>query len=674
MRATIKSDCLNVVRSANAAGRTSLGPGRLYAGIALDKWTMAVKDKLIEEVSWVKAHRTKTGNEDEATALDIKGNAAADRLAAEAVSSHDQPSAEQKDRLLFYLTRAPLVAKAIGVALATFPAKEDRRLRRVPRPSSVEEAKHLNRHWWTFSEDSWRCALCGKWSNGDRLGPKLRAERCDGHMAEGRAGMWHSLGHRIRVAGGAYTFAYCAKCGAWGSRRSYKLQQRCAAPTAAGAAALKRIARGLHPWRKKLAGGGEAPRSAITVKAAYVPEANAWMGLDQAASGQPTNLSGHANPGSENHNAQWMESAAGTASTAAGGQCNFDVAPSVAVPLSAEGDEFAEDPFGHGGGLDDETCVPADVREGVMQVDQRCDGPGHETDIGTCIGAQFTVAQAISPQPERGDKRHEGSLGAAGPTDSDDGSSIRRDKRLKVGGDQTEEPEDPEEGGDLRARHHDQVAYCGDADREPMTLSAAAAAKEEIVRTNAGAARSTNNEDFGSYGNDREAQRGIKRAPSGGESRPASRGAKDRLDALRLRILGRSAKGNIVSELGSRNKTAGPPVLIGYATNSGTKEKEGSARSNDDVCTRDAGRRKDGTATVNLSPKEETLEESIAHDDGAGSSASKKIGRSVETSMGEGAKARDARVSVDIAREGPGPPPPPQTTLQAPQRHTTVST
>ncbi len=47
----------------------------------MDKWTRWNTRDLVEGVTWVKSHRTLNGSEDEKTLRDVKGNAAADRLA-----------------------------------------------------------------------------------------------------------------------------------------------------------------------------------------------------------------------------------------------------------------------------------------------------------------------------------------------------------------------------------------------------------------------------------------------------------------------------------------------------------------------------------------------------------------------------------------------------------------
>ncbi len=278
-RTNIRADCMNVVKTANAAASKALAANRVYAGIALDAWARPHLSGLVDDIKWVPSHRKETGMEDAETKRDIRGNAEADKYAGNAIADHPQPSAAQKASLDFYCKRAPLVCKALAAALPLFPAAEETRMHRRPKPKDKQEAIDKKLHWWIHEENAWRCQVCGTWATGGEVTAKMNAARCDGHIAEGRAKRWTELGHKIAVARGAYPFAFCVRCGAWGSRRAYNLSIECKEPSAAGKAALKRIAEGWHPWRKKLAKGGDAPRTHVQVVAAYQKERDAWQGL-----------------------------------------------------------------------------------------------------------------------------------------------------------------------------------------------------------------------------------------------------------------------------------------------------------------------------------------------------------------------------------------------------------
>ncbi len=275
-RSHIRCDCANVVRATNAPMRLALSPGKKYSGLVLDRYTRLGEAAAETEVSWVKAHRAEDERHDLDTRRDVRANAAADALAGEAVGMHPQPTAEQKASLEFYLRRAPMVARAVGVALALFQPSEPQRLRRRERPPDDGAEAREEGHQWVHCQGLWRCDKCGTWARSDSLTARHRTERCRGHMADKGAGEWASKGHKIAFVEGDAPFAFCVRCGAWGSRRAYNLSRPCQEPTQAGSIALKRIAMGRHPWRRKVKGGGEAPRARVSVVAAFDGATGKW--------------------------------------------------------------------------------------------------------------------------------------------------------------------------------------------------------------------------------------------------------------------------------------------------------------------------------------------------------------------------------------------------------------
>ncbi len=408
-RACISSDCANVVKTANAPLRAALAPARRYAGIALDSMAHDRGGSTAAEVRWVKAHRAESGKESAASLRDIRGNAAADMMAREAVKDHPQPTAEQRAELDYYAKRAPLICKALAAALSTFPPSENCRMTRKPKPKDEADAKDRQLHWWTFEEDMWRCRLCGTWSTAGEVPDKLKSARCEGHIAVKEAGLWTSRGHKIVVARGAAPFAFCCKCGAWGNRRALKLRSHCTTPTAAGTAALKHIAAGRHPWRKKLARGGEAPRSEIKVVAAYDVGAHAWLGLDRAETddvteGNAAPRAGDVNESSGERNDMKVNADADARMTSAeaatrcregrlhqpGAEAPHSVvtkgdrggrAPPPAAHNETDGyGDGEDDPFGHGGCLDN-APEPSNNSSGTSTCHARLAAQGPALDL-----------------------------------------------------------------------------------------------------------------------------------------------------------------------------------------------------------------------------------------------------------------------------------------------------
>ncbi len=144
--AHVRSDCANVVRAANAPAGKAPGPGRMYAGILMDQYARSDAASRGTIVSWVKAHRVEADGMDGDTLRDVRGNAVADALAGEAVGLHPQPTEGQRAELDYHLKRAPMVARAVGVALAMFPPTEQHRLRRREKPPSADDARSKQQH------------------------------------------------------------------------------------------------------------------------------------------------------------------------------------------------------------------------------------------------------------------------------------------------------------------------------------------------------------------------------------------------------------------------------------------------------------------------------------------------------------------------------------------------
>ncbi len=359
--AHIRSDCANVVRAANAPLRLALSPSKMYSGIILDRYTRVGEAALAgTSVSWVKAHRAEQGDADHDTRRDVKGNASADLLAGEAVGLHPQPTHDQKVQLEYDLRRAPLVARAIGAALAMFPAAEEQRMLRRPRPADAEAAAAADQHIWQFGYGLWRCDKCGTWARGDSLTSRQCADKCPGHIAHRCADNWARQGHKMAMVSGVAPFAFCTRCGAWGNRRARNLRRPCNGPTPSGAAALARIAKGKHPWRKKLPGGGEAQRANIVVVSGFDKAAGAWKNLGQHRGSAKRRVGARAgnDPAAATAAAVEAVEADGVAEVAVGGS-----GPPQAVTVDAhmehligaaveEAIQSDEDPFGHGGNLD----------------------------------------------------------------------------------------------------------------------------------------------------------------------------------------------------------------------------------------------------------------------------------------------------------------------------------
>ncbi len=209
-------------------------------------------------------------------------------------------------------------------------------MRRRPKADSASRAKELNQHYWVHELGRWRCDLCGTWAVADDLTAKHEASSCPGHIADARAPVWMAMGHKIARVSGPVPFAFCSRCGAWGSRRTRNLAKQCAPPTPAGALALKGIARGKCPWRHRAAGGAEAPRANVTVTSVFNATSKKWQGIGASRS-------------SDNVKRKVGRDSGPSTAVDAGAMDAREPAPQWDISDGAIFEHLDEDPFGHAG-------------------------------------------------------------------------------------------------------------------------------------------------------------------------------------------------------------------------------------------------------------------------------------------------------------------------------------
>ncbi len=275
-KATVRPDCLSVVRAAHQPLGIALAANKRYAGITLDSRSNPAQLGLIKEVKWVKAHRPLTGKESPEERMDILGNKAADEAAKEGRERHVPLQKELEQEVAFHIKRAPHIIRAVGTALDLFPPVE-KRMARPPRPRSAQEAKERRVHWWRHLEGTWRCTICSTWVATHRLPRQSRRETCKGPPMDHRLREFAGNGHRLCRSEGQVPIIFCSRCGAWSSRRPRKLKQRCTAITPPGRQALARLAKGLSPWIARNGNGDQPQRSHVKHTAAYDDGAGSWQ-------------------------------------------------------------------------------------------------------------------------------------------------------------------------------------------------------------------------------------------------------------------------------------------------------------------------------------------------------------------------------------------------------------
>ena len=194
--ATVHSDCKGVADAVVGGPAKWTRPAFKYGGIMLDTLSNPSRSRLIEEVKWVKAHRAERGGESEVEARHIRGNTLADAEAKAAVLLHPKLAIDQQSFLDFYIKSAPLVARAVGTAMAMFPTAKGR-MTRAPRPRSERQAAERSQHWRRWELGAWRCAVCSSWVRGRKVGQRRQRETCHGNTSDETERAWTAAGHRL---------------------------------------------------------------------------------------------------------------------------------------------------------------------------------------------------------------------------------------------------------------------------------------------------------------------------------------------------------------------------------------------------------------------------------------------------------------------------------------------
>ncbi len=255
-----------------------------------------------------------------------------------------------------------------------FPSSEAERLRRKPAARDEREARDRKQHFWSYEAGKWRCTICNTWAVEDGPTAKQKAATCAGNIGDKHAAQWTVRGHVLSKVGGPLPFVFCRRCGAWGSRRARHLERHCGTPTPAGALALRRIENGKHPWRRKLEGGGGAPRVNIAVTETYDRSTGSWRKLakkDVSGKRRPTTVP-----------ARRTNTAVVEAIAMEEGPAGAPPEIQTIVEAYHSFGECEEDPFGHGGSLAEE---PATIGH-RMRADGGSNGNGDGHDVAPATG------------------------------------------------------------------------------------------------------------------------------------------------------------------------------------------------------------------------------------------------------------------------------------------------
>ncbi len=410
--AVVYGDCKTVVDAANAPLRRQLDGRRKYAGVLLAARRNVDSLRRMTALLKVKAHQDVAAIEDLDERWRARGNQLADEAAKEARERHPKPTPEQEATVAYYVRRTPHIVKAVGRAMAMFPpagGNLPRKGRPAPKGGGGASARRQG-HDWVHAEGRWRCTRCWTYVLGDEVPVGRRYQKCDGRRVTAAMRRAESLGHHMLHAEGALPIAYCSRCGGWSSRRAQLLARPCAPPTASGRAALRRIAKGQHPWRAKdKTTGSECPRSRLSAVARDGPS----MGRDEGRDDGDDDMA-------EPRRVEVLDD--GDEDRGRHGPLNLTTCGHSFVDEATDGQIDEPDVFGHGVSLDDEgqqSAGTALAGGGVAMVSggpQSEDGGGASATIfldedgrdprirGTSLGMVATVVQQAEAARSKGRK------------------------------------------------------------------------------------------------------------------------------------------------------------------------------------------------------------------------------------------------------------------------------
>ena len=229
----------------------------------------------MKEVKWMPSHRQLHADATAEERRDHAGNDLADEAAKGAVARHPDTCAKGQAEINYYLKRAKLVARAIAVAMALWPPRKDRLVRkRLERRN--DEGNTRAPHEWAYVDGMWRCGACGTWR---KEFPGVKAGgggNCEGWGGKTKVQQAVRLGHKLSRAEGDHGLVFCTRCGAFSTRRARKLLRRCKGATAAGRQALRRIEQGFVPWQSRKSRGYSAVRAKLKCVSTFDEREGRW--------------------------------------------------------------------------------------------------------------------------------------------------------------------------------------------------------------------------------------------------------------------------------------------------------------------------------------------------------------------------------------------------------------
>ena len=232
-----------------------LAASQVYAGVLLSSYRDQNRPN-VQQVKWVKSHRTL----DQATSAEekqeIQRNDEADALAKAALQCHDDDTwewAKQRARM----EKTWMIAQTIGATVALWPRLGRVGLRSAPPDRAVDpkrcEMRIHQPHKWTFERKAWRCILCSRVAKRRTQHNRPPGKCPNERNAEHHDRFQLEAQRQGHVTWGAFhgssPFFCCVRCGAHAGWCMRRLAQKCKGRPACDNGAWFRsgLLKGLHP-------------------------------------------------------------------------------------------------------------------------------------------------------------------------------------------------------------------------------------------------------------------------------------------------------------------------------------------------------------------------------------------------------------------------------------------
>ena len=256
-------DCKAVVETAQLPLKSALKHHRVYAGVSRRSFGYD-GNKFVLCDRKVPAHQDPGSAGNEADKWKAVGNNVADSAVVAAKGLHLEEARAHKLQRKHDRDEWEDVARVIAEVGALWPEASGQATK-LEQPHGVERRRRRKErgreHQWVHWSGRWGCKACLALADTAATKTKrIEKETCPGKsqtlceiLGVGGAGKHDELQHKFVAlhTSDCELGLLCLRCGGWATTRPQFLMQTCKAPTDAGANALRRARKGLHPWTER---------------------------------------------------------------------------------------------------------------------------------------------------------------------------------------------------------------------------------------------------------------------------------------------------------------------------------------------------------------------------------------------------------------------------------------